>query len=124
MMADEAQELRQTELNAQIASAQEVKEQREVAYYMQLIKAKVQRFLQLPPSSDKSLHTVIEIRLMPDGEVISANIVKSSGMARFDEAALEAIRDARNLPVPQDIGVFRGNFARFNAVIRPGDIDI
>ena len=122
MMEDETEALAEAAMQAQIASAAEVKEQREVAYYMGLIQEKVQRYLRLPPSSNRDISVTIEIRLYPDGEVISADIVQSSGMTSFDNAALEAIRMSRSLPVPNDVGMFRRNFARFNAVVRPGDI--
>ena len=118
-MADESALMAQQAENASAAAKQQSKEQQEVAYYMQLIQQKVQRFLLLPPTSKADMQVLIELELFPDGEVRNARIIESSGSPPFDRAAMEAIRDARSLPVPTNVGTFRRHFSRFNVRIKP-----
>ncbi|TNC89766.1 MAG: protein TolA, partial [Thalassolituus sp.] len=62
-----------------------------------------------------------EVRLVmvPTGEVISANVVKSSGHAALDRSVEQAIMKASPLPVPEDIRVFEKNFRTLTMKFRP-----
>jgi len=123
-MMDEEAQLLETQAAAAAQAAEEAQaNEQQVNYYLQLIKAKVQRYLRLPPAATAETKVVLELKLYPDGEVLDVKVVQSSGIASFDEAAIAAVRKARSLPVPDDLKLFRANFARFNAVIRPGDLD-
>jgi colicin import membrane protein len=52
------------------------------------------------------LSCILQIRMIPGGEVVEARIVKSSGNAVFDSRAELAVKRASPLPVPEDQRVF------------------
>jgi len=52
------------------------------------------------------LSCILQIRMIPGGEVVEARIIKSSGNAVFDERAKLAVERASPLPVPDDQRVF------------------
>lgn len=56
----------------------------------------------LPPG----LSCVLEIRMIPGGEVVSVRISKSSGNEVFDQRAEVAVSKAAPLPVPDDAQLF------------------
>lgn len=56
--------------------------------------------------------TQIEFWLTPDGKFHSAHILKESGIAKFDQAAVFAFRDAQQFPNPPKEMVDRDGFIR------------
>lgn len=60
-----------------------------------------------PPGADRGLSADVRVRLRPNGEVVSTEIVRSSGSNSFDRSAENAIRRASPLSVPDDEDVFR-----------------
>ena len=48
------------------------------------------------------LKCIISVRIIPSGEIINANINRSSGNEIFDQRALVAVQKASPLPVPAD----------------------
>ncbi|MCC5856712.1 MAG: cell envelope integrity protein TolA [Ectothiorhodospiraceae bacterium] len=60
-----------------------------------------------PPGSAAGLSTAVRVRLLPTGQVISIEIIESSGDDAFDRSVRNAIERASPLPVPDDASAFR-----------------
>ena len=56
--------------------------------------------------SQGGLTCVVRVRLAPGGEVLSANVVRSSGNPAFDRSVESAVFKANPLPAPKDPYVF------------------
>lgn len=100
---------REEELQRQIAEeekriAAERKKQNQamVDKYVGLISDKISRNWIQPPSYKKGMVAVLEIKILPSGEVVSVTVVKSSGDPAFDRSAELAARKASPLPLPDD----------------------
>ena len=67
---------------------------------------------------------VVQLQIVPTGEVVGAIIVESSGNAAFDRSALQAVERVERFPELQDlqIGVFERNFRTFSLLFRPEDL--
>ncbi len=66
------------------------------------------------------LKCVLEIRMVPGGDVISVNVIESSGDSRFDRAAEIAAQKASPLPVPDDKKIFDQYFRTVRFRFNPG----
>ena len=60
-----------------------------------------------PPGTTDGLEAIVRVRLLPDGEVQSIEIQRSSGDSTFDRSVEQAIRRASPLQVPDDSEAFR-----------------
>ena len=60
--------------------------------YTAVIHDLVQRNWSRPPSARNDMTAVLRIRLVPTGDVVDVEIVRSSGDAAFDRAAENAVR--------------------------------
>src|SRR5690606_30850789 len=67
-----------------------------------LIKEKVSRNWNRPAGAGTGLVVVIQVRVTRSGEVVSADIVQSSGNELFDDSTLRAVLKASPLPLPSD----------------------
>ncbi len=94
---------REAELQARI---EEERVQRLVsdalARYTPIIQQKVSRNWSRPPGAQVGLSAEVRVRLTPAGEVISAQVVRSSGNPIFDRSVENAVLKASPLPIPQD----------------------
>ncbi len=89
--------------------------QREIGKYMGLIKNAVSRHWRTLPSQDMSgLSCKVKVRIIPSGEVIDVQIIKSSGNLAFDRSVETAVYRAAPLPVP---AIESGLFDEFREVI-------
>ena len=93
--------------------------QRMVDEYVLYIQEKVQRSWIRPPSSGSELSCTVEVRLIPSGEVIDAQIVRSSGNPAFDRSVEAAVFKASPLPVPPDPDVME-QFRSLRFEFKPG----
>ena len=93
--------------------------QRMIDEYVLYIQEKVQRSWIRPPSSGAGLSCTVEVRLIPSGEVIDAQIVRSSGNAAFDRSVDAAVFKASPLPVPPDAEVME-QFRSLRFEFKPG----
>ena len=114
------------ELNARLAAEQarmaaqrQSAMQRMINEYGQYIKEKVQRSWIRPPGSGSELSCTVEVRLIPSGEVIDAQIVRSSGNPAFDRSVESAVFKASPLPVPPDSEVME-QFRSLRFEFKPG----
>jgi colicin import membrane protein len=51
----------------------------------------------------ESAEAIFKMTLLPDGTVMDAVMVKSSGFPAYDDAVERAIRSASPLPLPTDV---------------------
>jgi colicin import membrane protein len=122
----EARKKAEQELQARLA-AEQAREaaqrqsamQRMVDEYVLYIQEKVQRSWIRPPSSGSELSCTVEVRLIPSGEVIDAQIVRSSGNSAFDRSVEAAVFKASPLPVPPDPDVME-QFRSLRFEFKPG----
>jgi len=103
---EEEKAQRQKELAEQLAAEEQAQAdevaQREIDKYQVLIRQKLDRIWLKPPGDLKSLTTIVDVRLIPGGDVIDVTVVKSSGNLVFDRSAERAVRKASPLPLPKD----------------------
>jgi colicin import membrane protein len=130
------QERRQREL-AEAQRQQEIRdrEQREAAELATsefemvqsgtaLIQQLVQERWSRPPSARNGMRAVLQIRMLPTGELVDAVITQSSGDPAFDRSAENAVyraapfRELQNLP----INVFNANFRSLSLIFEPEDL--
>ena len=106
----EAESRKQAEQDLRRQLAQEAKDraastrkQSAIQKAINTISNKVERYWVRPATVDQQLKCVIRIKMMPGGEVISAQVIKSSGNPTFDRSAELAVRKASPLPVPENL---------------------
>jgi len=108
---------------ALLAQAKEEAEQRravsELEKFIPYIQDKVQRNWIRPPGSPEGLVCVVNVQLIPGGEVVSAKVIQSSGDALFDRSVESAVLKASPLPLPNDTTLFR-YFREINFKFNPG----
>ena len=97
-------------------------EQSVVGHYSALIRDRVEQSWSRPPSARPGMEAILQVKLLPGGEVRDVEIIKSSGDQAFDHSALKAIREARILPVPEDVGLFSRYFRVIQFPFRPEDL--
>ena len=100
------------------ASEDDVAVQSYVQGIYQLIAANWSR----PPSARNGMQAVLQVSLVPTGDVVSVNVVESSGNGAFDRSAEAAINKARRFTVPEDPTLFERNFRSFRVLFRPEDL--
>ncbi len=93
--------------------------QRMINEYVLYIQEKVQRSWIRPPGSSSALSCTVQVRLVPGGEVVDAQIVRSSGNPAFDRSVEAAVFKASPLPVPPDREVME-QFRSLRFEFRPG----
>jgi len=86
--------------------------------YIERIRARIKRFVVLPPNIQGNPETEFDVVLLPGGEVLSARLKRASGNAAYDNAVERAILKAQPLPLPPDAALFR-DFRELNLKFRP-----
>jgi len=100
------QELLQAEEQQRVAQTQQARALALADKYKALIRQKVSRNWVRPPGAKSGMECVVRVRLVPSGEVISAEVVTSSGSAVFDRSVENAVHKAAPLPIPQEEDLF------------------
>lgn len=90
----------------------------EIERFMALIKLRIENLWRIPPKSD-NLSITLRIKLLPNGELSSVEVVKSSGSSAFDRSAILATKSVSRYPVPDDTRIFEKNFRQFNMAFKP-----
>ena len=94
------------------------------ASYAALIRETVAGYWNRPPSARNGMEVLLEVQLVPTGEVINVRLLRGSGDTAFDRSAQNAVERAggfpelRNLP-PRE---FERSFRRFQLLFRPEDL--
>ncbi|MEQ8407195.1 MAG: energy transducer TonB [Gammaproteobacteria bacterium] len=89
-----------------------------------LIQQLVQEHWSRPPSARNGMRAIIQIRMLPTGELLDATITQSSGDAAFDRSAENAVYRAAPFSELQDlpINVFNANFRSLSLIFEPQDL--
>ncbi len=75
-----------------------------------------------PPSARNDMKALLEVELVPTGELVAVNVIESSGNEAFDRSAEQAVRKAQKFEVPKDNALFESRFRRFNLLFQPEDL--
>ena len=86
--------------------------------YVTMIKQQVQSNWLRPATVPKGLSCTVLVHLIPSGDVVSVQIVKSSGNPVFDRSVEIAVRRASPLPLPADPTLF-DRFRELQFVFNP-----
>ena len=92
--------------------------------YEELIAERVRQNWSRPPSARNGMTAVLEIRMLPTGQVMGVRVTKSSGDAAFDRAAEQAVKrvdrfeEVKNIPPD----IFEKYFRQFLFTFRPEDL--
>jgi TonB family protein len=71
--------------------------------YAALIQRTVVNYWSRPPSARNGMEALLEVRLIPTGEVVSVSVLQSSGNTAFDRSALNAVEKAASFPELQNL---------------------
>jgi colicin import membrane protein len=97
---------REQEMRDELAREQgERAAQSALSQFVPIIRQKVQRHWTRPPGAAAGMFAQVRVRLTPTGEVLSAEVVGSSGNPIFDRSVENAVLKASPLPIPQEAGV-------------------
>ncbi len=125
-IAREQEVARRAELERQqaLASQQAASDARAVDTYVAIINRTVASYWDIPPSARNGMTAVLAIRLVPTGEVISVEVLQSSGNAAFDRSVEQAIRKAERFPELRDMSttLFETSFRNLTITFRPEDL--
>ncbi|NOQ17435.1 MAG: cell envelope integrity protein TolA [Methyloprofundus sp.] len=80
---------------------------------------KVTKVWNKPSNVADKLSCLVNVDLLPSGDVMSVRIKKSSGNAIFDASAERAVYKASPLPIPKDSTIFERNFRNFTFNFSP-----
>jgi colicin import membrane protein len=72
----------------------------------------------MPPNMTGNPEAVYQVTLLPGGDVLEANLTKSSGVPAYDDAVGRAIMAAQPLPVPSG-PLFQKYFRKITLKFRP-----
>ncbi len=107
-------------LQAQLAEEQaQARAEHALSEYIPYIQNKIQRSWLRPAGSPPGLTCLIQVKLIPGGEVVSAKVIRSSGDLLFDKSVETAVLKASPLPLPSDPGMFK-YFREINFNFDPG----
>lgn len=88
--------------------------------YKARIHNKIKQFVVVPSDMKANPEAEFDVVLLPDGEVLKATLVKSSGYPAYDAAVERAILRASPLPLPPDPSLFE-EFRNLDLIFRPGE---
>jgi colicin import membrane protein len=90
----------------------------QVGRYQDMIRSKIRRNIVMPPDVPESAVAEFKVTVLPGGDVMDVELLKSSGNAAYDNAAERAIYKAQPLPLPDDAGLQK-MFRELRLTIRP-----
>jgi TonB family protein len=126
--AQELAAISRRELAASIAAEDaaqvEMTAEQMAASYAALIRETVTGYWSRPPSARNGMQALLELRLVPTGEIISVSVVETSGSVAFDRSALNAVDKAGSFPELKNLPSreFEQTFRRFRLLFRPEDL--
>jgi colicin import membrane protein len=114
----EAEQALQSQLAAEQAGIEAARVQGKVEEYIGYIQERIQRSWLRPPGSPAGLSCVVQVGLIPGGEVARVQIVRSSGDPVFDRSVESAVYKASPLPLPPDAALFK-HFRDLHLIFKP-----
>jgi colicin import membrane protein len=114
-----ARKRKEAELKKQMeAKARAARAGQAMSKYIPRIQQKVQSNWTYPPRGPEGCNPVVRVDLAPDGRVLSANIVKSSGDPYCDSSVEKAFLKASPIPIPLDPDLY-SEFKTIDFPFRP-----
>ncbi|MGR6035325.1 MAG: cell envelope integrity protein TolA [Candidatus Nitrosoglobus sp.] len=111
---------RQQELQASIDAEQSTAQAKAaIERFIPQLQMRVQRYWIRPPSARDNMVAVLQVELLPSGDVRDVKIVESSGDRTFDRSAQAAVYRASPLPLPTDSAA-AAKLQSFNFKFCPG----
>ena len=121
----EAKRNKELEENAAEAQAEAARTEFElVQSATAIIQQAVQQVWNRPPSARNGMRAILQIQMLPTGELLDVRITQTSGDAAFDRASENAVYSAapftelRDLP----INIFNANFRTLSLIFQPEDL--
>lgn len=116
--------LAQAELDDVEAAEQSATAEELAASFAALIQQTVIGYWNRPASARNGMEALLQVQLIPTGEVVSVTLLKSSGNAAFDRSAVNAVEKAGEFPELQKLPgrEFERTFRRFRLLFRPEDL--
>ncbi len=75
-----------------------------------------------PPSARNGMQALLQVNLVPTGEVVDVIVLEGSGNDAFDRSAILAVEKAERFVVPNDSRQFETHFREFEVLFRPEDL--
>ena len=113
----EAEEQLKQQLAAEQAASAE-QNQELIAQYVGRIQREVTQSWLRPPTARMGMSCTVMVNLAPNGDVINARVVTSSGDTAFDRSVEAAVYKASPLPLPPDPALFE-YFRELNFIFKP-----
>ncbi|NLQ16364.1 cell envelope integrity protein TolA [Marinomonas sp. M1K-6] len=109
---------------AEEAQQRAVEEAQMVQSISGLINDRVTANWNRPPSARNGMRSELRIHFLPNGEVMNAQITKSSGDALFDQRAVDAVYKVRRIEelAKVDSYIFERNFRQVDLIFNPQDL--
>jgi colicin import membrane protein len=126
-------EKQRKDAEAALAAAMEVEENilqegsindDEIGKYIGLIANRIADNWSRPPNARKDMKVLLEIELLPTGQLVNVRIVESSGDRAFDLAAETAVRKVERFEeiATMKPALFNSTFRKFNLLFNPEDL--
>tara|TARA_Y100001960_G_C14764943_1_gene876368 strand:- start:394 stop:1005 length:612 start_codon:yes stop_codon:yes gene_type:complete len=94
----------------------------QISYYSNLIKTQIMANWKQPTGITQGISVEISLTLVPTGEVIQVQMIKTSGSLAFDNSALNAVEKvSRFYDLDMDRKLFDDHFRKFTLVFNPKD---
>ena len=100
------------------AKARAARASQAMSKYVPRIQQKVESNWAYPPRGPEGCNPTVRVNLAPDGKVISAKIVKSSGDPYCDNSVEKAFLKASPIPIPLDPDLY-SEFKTIDFPFRP-----
>ncbi len=100
------------------AKARQARASQALSKYVPRIQQKVEDNWRLPPRGAEGCNPTVRVNLAPDGKVLSAKIVNSSGDSICDRSVELAFRKASPIPIPLDPDLY-SEFKTIDFPFRP-----
>lgn len=103
----------------------EAQQAQEVAQsYVNVIAERIENSWSRPPSARAGMQVVLEIQLVPTGQVVDVSVVESSGNGAFDRSAERAVKRIDRFEEVQDMPseVFERHFRQLRLEFKPEDL--
>jgi colicin import membrane protein len=116
---EEAQKLADEEIHQQIEEDEAIAN----SYIAVIVKTITSRWSR-PPSARNGMEVTVGMQLTPNGQVVDASVITSSGDSAFDRSAIRAIKQAEQFPEIKNMPsrVFEAEFRNLKLVFRPEDL--
>lgn len=90
--------------------------------YASRIRLEVEQMWSRPPTARNGMQVLLQVHLVPTGEVVDVHVLSSSGNDAFDRSAIQAVRKADRFVVPADSRLFERKFRVLELLFRPEDL--